>query len=742
MLLIVLIPDNSDTEDETFDTRKTNLADRNNPEETNSGDFPDITMSPRVVPDAHHKIEMPNSFSETQNPKNDSEMIGQILIDPKLQEISSSSHSKKHHHKSKKKRNKKSQSSLKNEESDNKEEIIPTTARPRSLEAIISDMPAFPDSEYETSNNMQNETIKFENKDDNLGEYQEIESQETTLKDTGSGMNNTSFSKTQSELREPKQPEHSKYDYLGELVDPKSEMSQETNEQELLNEERLNFFQFLRKHPEEHFLYELWLIYYYINFVNGWLLLPIVICYFLSGHFSFKMRVVDSIKYNLKYYLVMLVVVAIVLVIILIQGNSFKQVFQISLSIYNTLFYMIFLVSMAHGLARLPAKYFKAPSVRSQYKTKANSFLSKMSKYSTRLKVLNEYRYILATFDELSIEQFEPEKRIIYSLLEQIKTIELNHDQRQKLKKSKLFKSFAGRKSNFVNLHALIIKDNYKLQMERAYVFENVKSLLRLNRLCHRLNGSPLAFNSAEYKELGSEEMAKRSWVFNCCPKLEGAYHRSIKKYLGWSLACVLAISSLGLLTVQIFGVVLQQDVYNTMASISSHVPGVFLIIYYIAYLSFCTYYFFFRFNLFGVVGIKRGNKSNVYALFYSSSMFVYLTYPICMNVFGLLVNSDNSCFQEALGKQEVAEIAGFSLFNLGPLVILLVVVLTCFNVLGRVLRKLGVGIDELQTSHLDISNLEVVENKLGAQVLEALEHFQEYRSCIDQSFQTLSLIE
>ena len=736
---IVLIPENSDIEDETFNYQKTNLSNKINPEEVNSGDFSDSKMSPTVVPDAHHKFEIPNSLSETPNLKNENEMTSQILIDPKLHEISSSSHSKKHHHKSKKNRNKKSEISLKNEESDNKEEIIPTNARPRSLEAIISDNSAVPDSEYESSNNKQNEAYKFEDKNDNLGEYQEIESQETTLKDTGSGMTNISLSKTQSELREANQ---SKYEYLGELVDPRSDLSQDSKEQELLNEERLNFFQFLRKHPEEHFLYELWLIYYYINFVNGWLLLPIVICYFLSGHFSFKMRVVDSIKYNLKYYLVMLLVVAIVLVIILIQGNSFKQVFQISLSIYNTMFYTIFLVSMAHGLARLPAKYFKAPSVRSQYKAKANSFLSKMSKYSTRLKVLNEYRYILATFDELSIEQFEPEKRIIYSLIEQIKTIELNHDQRQKLKKSKLFKSFAGRKSNFVNLHALIIKDNYKLQMERAYVFENVKSLLRLNRLCHRLNGSPLAFNSAEYKELGSEEMAKRSWVFNCCPKLEGPYHRSIKKYLGWSLACVLAISSLGLLTVQIFGVVLQQDVYNTMASISSHVPGVFLIIYYIAYLSFCTYYFFFRFNLFGVVGIKRGNKSNVYALFYSSSMFVYLTYPICMNVFGFLVNSDNSCFQEALGKQEVAEIAGFSLFNLGPLVIFLVVVLTCFNVLGRVLLKLGVGIDELQTSHLDISNLEVVENKLGAQVLEALEHLQEYRSCIDQSFQTLSLIE
>lgn len=674
-------------------------------------------------------------------------MVGQILIDPlhppePIKDSNTAKEGRTHTKKKKKSHHHRHH----NYNSD--EESVQVVARPRSLEALQSDAKY---SLHKIKNGLHGpfnelkETHRAE-----LDEYYKTKLDQLSSKDTGSSVEPSESAKTEEKQNSGSEADDSvsKYEYLGELIDPKTEISSELSELdeqerlELLKEERLNFFQFLRKHPEEHFLYELWKIYYYINFVNGWLLLPIVICYFLSGHFNFKMKVVDSIKYNLKYYLVMLIVVAIVLVIILIQGNSFSQVFQVSLSIYNTLFYTIFLVSMAHGLARLPIKYFQTKTVRELYKARANSFLSKMSKYSTRLKVLNEYRYILATFDELSIEQYEPEKRIMYNLLEQIKTVELTYDQRQQLKKTKLFKSFAGQKANFVNLHALIIKDNYKLQMDRAYVFENLKSLLRLNRLCNRLNGSPLAFNSAEYRDLGAEKLAEKSWFFKCCPATEAPYHRTIKKILMWSLAFLLALSSLALLTVQTLGVILQQGVYNAVAAISGNVAGVLLIIYYIAYLSFCAYYFFFRFNLFGVVGIKRGNKSNVYALFYSSSMFVYLTYPICINVFGLLINSDNTCFEEALGKQEVAHISGFSLFNLGPVLIFLVVVLTCFNVLGRVLRKLGVGIDESESSQLDISNLEVVETKLGSQVLEALEHYQDYRSCIDKSIQTLSLID
>ena len=160
------------------------------------------------------------------------------------------------------------------------------------------------------------------------------------------------------------------------------------------------FVNYMMEHKNDHFLYELWLCYYFCNFMNGWLLLPLVIYYFRSGEFYFKTKLLDSIRYNLKYYFVMIIIMVVILLILVFQHHDLKGVFRVSLSIYNSLCYLIFLVSMAHGVARIPAKYLRTRKIQELYAKQVNTFLSKKQKYSQFVLAMNEYYYVWSIYSD------------------------------------------------------------------------------------------------------------------------------------------------------------------------------------------------------------------------------------------------------------------------------------------------------------------------------------------------------
>ena len=503
-----------------------------------------------------------------------------------------------------------------------------------------------------------------------------------------------------------------------------------------------NFVVYMMTHKDDHFLYELWLAYYFCTFLNGWFLLPLVVYYFLSGEFYFKTKVVDSIKYNLKYYFVMFVIMLAVLLILIFKKQNLKDVFRVSLSVYNSVLYAVFLVSMAHGVARLPVKYSKVRSVQKTYARQVGTFIAKKRRYSEAVLSMNRFYFILQNMDEVTIDKFDREKRIIYEIFEQVKLVELDYAERLKLKEDKHLKTPKFELRNFVQLHYKIIRLNFQLQMHRAYVFENLKKVLRLNRLCHRLYKSPIHFREPEFKELNVDGLVKKPCLFRCLPSLEKPFYSKLRPCSQLSLCVFLGLSSLFVFLVETCGCFMEKHILHIVQRIGNSPLGIMLIIYFIAYLAFCAYYFFFRFNVFGVVGIKRGKKSNVYSLFYSSSMFVYLTYPICINVFHLFIGEENTCFDQALGKQELAAIGSVSLFTLAPFVIAIVVMLTFFNVFGRILQKLGIGVENLQENQLTEDDLETLQEKLNEEVLEILEDYTEYQHARHRLGRSQNLID
>ena len=83
----------------------------------------------------------------------------------------------------------------------------------------------------------------------------------------------------------------------------------------------------------------IWQIYYQVNLINGWIVLPLIPLYIRSGKFSFFGKISDAL---LKYLLVMIycfvpMFVFIAIMYIFEQENfDFKFLFEIGLSIYNS----------------------------------------------------------------------------------------------------------------------------------------------------------------------------------------------------------------------------------------------------------------------------------------------------------------------------------------------------------------------------------------------------------------------
>ena len=47
----------------------------------------------------------------------------------------------------------------------------------------------------------------------------------------------------------------------------------------------------------------IWQIYYWLNFINGWVIVPIMIGFLFSGYFTMQRKLLDSVVFNATFYL-------------------------------------------------------------------------------------------------------------------------------------------------------------------------------------------------------------------------------------------------------------------------------------------------------------------------------------------------------------------------------------------------------------------------------------------------------
>jgi hypothetical protein len=91
--------------------------------------------------------------------------------------------------------------------------------------------------------------------------------------------------------------------------------------------------------PEERVqLKTIWQIYYWLNFFNGWVMVPLMIGYLFSGFFSVRRKLIDSIVYNAIFYL-MSAAIVVIAGLLTIDRFDFKwgEMLDTAQSLYNSM---------------------------------------------------------------------------------------------------------------------------------------------------------------------------------------------------------------------------------------------------------------------------------------------------------------------------------------------------------------------------------------------------------------------
>ena len=107
-------------------------------------------------------------------------------------------------------------------------------------------------------------------------------------------------------------------------------------------------------------LSQLWLGYYWVNFFNGYLILPISIGYYLSGYFSKKQRIIDAFLTNIIFYIVTIMFGLFFYLILTIRyGIQMDQLKESLPKFFNTACYLFFSVLLGLGMFKLPMRFLK-----------------------------------------------------------------------------------------------------------------------------------------------------------------------------------------------------------------------------------------------------------------------------------------------------------------------------------------------------------------------------------------------
>ena len=108
-------------------------------------------------------------------------------------------------------------------------------------------------------------------------------------------------------------------------------------------------------------LSDIWLVYYYLNLVNGYVILPITIGYYISGYFSVRGRLLEALLSSLLFYVFGFFFAAITYLIV----NYQYQINIIEIRIFvpkiiNTIFYFVYCLLLSLGLFRFPLSYLRS----------------------------------------------------------------------------------------------------------------------------------------------------------------------------------------------------------------------------------------------------------------------------------------------------------------------------------------------------------------------------------------------
>ncbi|CAK9437484.1 uncharacterized protein LODBEIA_P18620 [Lodderomyces beijingensis] len=460
--------------------------------------------------------------------------------------------------------------------------------------------------------------------------------------------------------------------------------------------------------PDKYILY-IWKSNYWTTFILTWLILPMLLEFYRSGHRDTRKKLVDAVKENLKFQLIMLGVALVALVYLITEvGLNFNHLKLMIIAIAHIYSLILATWLMGHGLTSIPRdkwmqgsvmqylnhQYMKIPKLVDELEDAKISFREDVLKVLVLKQNFTSsseedflFRdWILKLYDDIPEDIREHvEKQYLHD------NTTIDRDQLDEAFLTKLSSQFSS------NLHRII---GYQSEFNRL-----VSKIIRLEDTLNATSTRELTFRVDSHRVLWS-------------PRFNFIYWYYIRPWASKLDAIVLAFSSLVILQSEFFHStklsLLNFFIFST--GLHNHPFLQFVILSLIfSYMLFAALNSLTQLKIFNMYHLLPRNSDPVSACWYA--MYIArLTIPLSYNFITLFVSRD-SIFETWYG--ESVHLTGlFNLLNNWiPRLILVPVLLAMFHVYTKLKKKLGFGGDFDAWLLFDEDNGESDDGDLGKRV-------------------------
>lgn len=342
----------------------------------------------------------------------------------------------------------------------------------------------------------------------------------------------------------------------------------------------------------------LWKIYYYVNFTNGWLFLPFMIGYTYSGKFSINSKIKDAFLYNKLFFGFCFVIGVFSIFIFLITTDTedieFREITDLSLTIYNSFFYFIFLFALSYGLCKLPLKSIKKRNLKEVYYDRLWYFFSIQEKYEKNVQELNEMLYLYNYIKCHYREKFENELMQIKFLIKDVKKISESQINKSNALNDKNLQEIDGSLESLTIFFKKAKLLHFNYQVTRSVYFDLAFKCCYYDFLCHAVFADKFksvvksGFRERKYSDMIYEEVSDivlvnyysflpRNFLFRTFPRVEFFFFKFF--YKGFRIFCgaFLAVLSFGIFGLEMVAIIDKEKLKDFFIFVFRYIDNFFL---------------------------------------------------------------------------------------------------------------------------------------------------------------------
>ncbi|KAK9720545.1 hypothetical protein K7432_004089 [Basidiobolus ranarum] len=432
----------------------------------------------------------------------------------------------------------------------------------------------------------------------------------------------------------------------------------------------------------ETLLLGLWRTIYWTMFFLTWATIPLMQNYVLSGGFTFRQKFRGAIRSNLIYYGIIgsIGLVVLIYVIIARKINDRHTLTGFVKAAANSWGMFLVIIFMGHGLVEIPRGLWRSADRRRALRiAEIKATELKENLYDANV----ELQDVIATVSRVS-HKVRPSNELrpyVDQIVEKCPLV--SRSTNMEANNARLPREINLKYLN--NLHRQVIrvtrqKDRYESQwgyhIERTFLLQDL--IENENSADQRFHSTVRPLTNGHYGDL------KRALLW--------WWYIRLQPLLCRVLAIVAGIMSIALVwseitfmstkpVLSIFGIIFQAagNAYGTVEWIA------FLTM---AYMCICAYTSLFKLKLFNLYALVPNHNTNENSLLFCGAYLCRLTYPLCYNFLNLITYQQDTIFSKFMG--EIHLVDKFN--DWIPILILLPVLVTLFNIHGRVLGAFSIG--------------------------------------------------